>query len=83
VANDNYSVKKLVILDDYEIPDNGVNGMLIEMTKTEFAVFDSLLDDGFEDAEILSELINLFGVEARVVDGVRKVHSKFAVGVAS
>jgi len=54
--------------------------MLIEMVRTEFAVFDSLLDDGFEDAEILSELINLFGVEVRVVDGVRKMKSKMIIG---
>jgi|NGEPerStandDraft_6_1074524.scaffolds.fasta_scaffold22421_6 hypothetical protein len=59
-----------------------VNGMIIEMTKTELAVFDSLNEDGFDDIEILSEMINVFGVETRVINS-RKIKTMIIGCVAS
>jgi len=59
-----------------------VNGMIIEMTKTELAVFDSLNEDGFDDIEILSEMINVFGVETRVINS-RKIKIMITGCVAS
>jgi len=56
--------------------------MIIKMKKTELAVFDSLNEDGFDDIEILSEMINVFGVETRVINS-RKIKIMITGCVAS
>jgi hypothetical protein len=56
--------------------------MIIEMTRIEYAICESLADDGYKEGEILIELINWFGVETRVVERSLKAQT-ILEGIAS
>jgi hypothetical protein len=56
--------------------------VILELTKSEYTAYESLSDDGYEDGEIVSELINVFGFETRVVKSSQKAKAIMA-GVAS
>jgi len=55
--------------------------MIIQMTPNEYSVCETLYDEGYDDAEIIAELVRLFCLDIQVVDNTeRKLKAQMITG---
>jgi hypothetical protein len=46
--------------------------MILQLTKTEYVVMETLIGDGFDDGEVLSQMVEIFGVQTRLINDRRR-----------